>query len=101
MFCDWLATESEWASPATAAYAKELRTGDHIVRRIIWPLLVHDIVVVCAIAWSSWTMLRVPPILLRRRNRLAIGRCPGCGYNLLGKFDSGCPECGWGKAPPL
>ncbi|MBX3316814.1 MAG: hypothetical protein KF902_08135 [Phycisphaeraceae bacterium] len=99
MFCDWLATESEWASPATAAYAAELRTGDHIARRIIWPFLVHDIVVVCAIAWSSWTLLRVPPVLLRRRARLANGRCPGCDYDLIAKFETGCPECGWGKEP--
>lgn len=97
MFCDWLATESEWASPVTAAYAKELRTGDHTVRQIIWPLLLHDIVVVCAIAWSSWTMLLVPPVLVRRRNRLANGRCPGCDYDLLGKFESGCSECCWGR----
>jgi hypothetical protein len=21
--------------------------------------------------------------------------CPRCGYNLLGKLEAGCPECGW------
>ena len=23
--------------------------------------------------------------------------CPSCGYNLRGEFQSGCPECGWGR----
>ncbi len=30
----------------------------------------------------------------RNRNR---GRCPKCGYDLLGNFADGCPASGWGK----
>ena len=33
----------------------------------------------------------------RQQSRLARGRCPNCGYNLRGKLDAGCPECGWGR----
>ena len=31
----------------------------------------------------------------KREARRYIGNCPSCGYNLLGKFEQGCPECGW------
>lgn len=30
-----------------------------------------------------------------KKARRYIGKCPTCGYNLLGKFEQGCPECGW------
>jgi hypothetical protein len=36
-------------------------------------------------------MLRALPAALRRRR----GRCPRCGYDLRGRFDEGCSECGW------
>lgn len=26
------------------------------------------------------------------------GRCPACGYDLLGDYSTGCPECGWRRA---
>lgn len=25
------------------------------------------------------------------------GVCPGCGYELKGLVEVGCPECGWGR----
>ena len=31
----------------------------------------------------------------RARREERRGCCPYCGYNLLGKFWEGCPECGW------
>lgn len=35
-------------------------------------------------------VLRVPRWLRKRK-----GRCPQCGYDLRGKLDDGCSECGW------
>ena len=32
-----------------------------------------------------------------KKARRYIGKCPTCGYNLLGKFEQGCSECGWGR----
>jgi len=31
----------------------------------------------------------------RARLRRARGRCPKCAYDLRGRLDEGCPECGW------
>jgi len=33
--------------------------------------------------------------VLRRKR----GRCVKCSYDLRGEFDTGCPECGWGREP--
>ena len=30
--------------------------------------------------------------------RRRFGKCPQCGYDLHGKIDAGCPECGWRRA---
>lgn len=35
--------------------------------------------------------------LVRPDNRRR-GRCPMCGYDLRGAFDSGCSECGWNRS---
>ena len=29
--------------------------------------------------------------------RMDEGRCPNCKYDLQGRFDDGCSECGWGR----
>ncbi|MDY7109894.1 MAG: hypothetical protein SYC29_14780 [Planctomycetota bacterium] len=36
---------------------------------------------------------------LRKFIRRKRGRCPKCGYDLRGKHDAGCPECGWNRPP--
>jgi len=33
----------------------------------------------------------------RRAIRRKRGRCPMCGYDLRGNFESGCSECGWNR----
>ncbi|QYK49071.1 MAG: hypothetical protein KF838_04290 [Phycisphaeraceae bacterium] len=97
MFCDWLATESDWASPQTAKYAAELKKGDRTVTRIVWPFLVHDAAALVVLAWSGWTILRTPLPTLARARRINRGHCPRCSYDLLADFSRGCPECAWGK----
>jgi hypothetical protein len=34
----------------------------------------------------------------RARLRRARGRCPNCAYDLRGRLDEGCPECGWNRS---
>lgn len=34
-----------------------------------------------------------------KRARIARGLCPACGYDLVGDFSTGCPECGRGRVP--
>lgn len=34
----------------------------------------------------------------RARLRRARGRCPKCGYDLRGRLEEGCPECGWRRS---
>lgn len=103
IFCDWLATNSQWASPGTARYAAELKKGDREVTRIVWPLLLHDFFVLSVLGWSAWMLARTPlPTLLRFRHlnrRISHGFCPFCAYDLLSDFSRGCPECGWGREP--
>lgn len=53
---------------------------------IPYPLLVCVAAVV-----PCWWLLRIPK--RRRRRRLAMGLCPGCGYDLRGTIDR-CSECG-------
>lgn len=64
----------------------------------VYPAFVLD----TAAFGAAWYLLLAGPHLLhlvRRRHRLRRGRCPSCGYDLLGKLPEGCPECGWGRAP--
>lgn len=42
-------------------------------------------------------LLLIPPVRASRRRRN--GECPRCAYDLKHDFASGCPECGWNKAP--
>ncbi len=97
MYCDWLAAESDWASPETARYASELKKGDKKMSWIGWPSLIHDIVVLAAFSWSGWTILRTPIPTFARFRRIRCGHCPRCDYDLVNDFEKGCPECGWGK----
>lgn len=45
-----------------------------------------------------WFVILFAPGATRRAIRRQRGRCPRCGYNLRGKFDDGCSECGWNRA---
>ncbi len=49
----------------------------------------------------AWMPLVFAPVLWGAGRRVAWrkrGRCPACGYDLHGRLDEGCPECGTGKA---
>jgi hypothetical protein len=55
----------------------------------------------CLIFGSAWYVILfgVPGLLRwrRRKIRQLAGQCPSCGYDLEGRLDAGCPECGWGR----
>jgi hypothetical protein len=49
--------------------------------------------------WLPILLTALPPAWLvlgqvRRRRWARSGRCPGCGYNLMGNLSGVCPECG-------
>ena len=54
-----------------------------------------------ALNTAFWFVLLVAcrrvPAKMRARVRRLRGRCPACGYDLLGVWVDGCPECGWGR----
>jgi hypothetical protein len=62
--------------------------------RVLWEGLAVD--------WAVHAGLWALPLVLLPAARSArwrrAGKCPGCGYELEGKFGGGCPECGWGRA---
>jgi hypothetical protein len=61
----------------------------------MWPGFAINTLFYAIILW-----LLIPgPFVLRRVIRLRRGRCPKCGYDLRGKHDAGCSECGWNRQP--
>lgn len=98
MYCDWLALEYA-NSPEAIAFAAELRKGDHRRSRLSWPLLAHDIAVLCVAGWSIITFTSAPARARRKSRRIRRGLCPYCSYDLLSDFSRGCSECGWGREP--
>ena len=46
---------------------------------------------------SGWWIVLAGTPPLRRWIRERRGRCPQCGYDLRGNFQTGCAECGWHK----
>lgn len=48
---------------------------------------------------ALWYGMLFAPGMVRRWRRAKRGRCCACGYDLRGVLVSGCPECGWGRAP--
>jgi len=63
--------------------------------RPIWPGFAVNTLLYAALLW----LLMPGPFVLRRHIRVKCGRCPKCGYDLRGKHDVGCPECGWNRQP--
>lgn len=47
-----------------------------------------------------WLPFLIPPRSVRAWWRMRKGRCPRCGYDLLGDLAGGCSECGWRRPPP-
>lgn len=65
--------------------------------RPVWSGIAVD-TFVYAVLW--WVLLASLGGLAswRRSVRYRRGRCADCGYDLVHKFESGCPECGWNRA---
>ena len=52
------------------------------------------LIVALCIGWcASW----IPKLLHGESSWLSGGMCPKCHYDLQGKTDAGCPECGWNR----
>lgn len=68
-----------------------LRRWDLLPFGIIWRGLLLD----SGLYATIWGALSFVPRPLRHMIRRKRGRCIECGYNLLGDFEQGCPECGW------
>jgi hypothetical protein len=49
-------------------------------------------------AIGLWLIIRAPRFV-RGLNRITHGRCPECGYDLRGRLEAGCSECGWNRRP--
>jgi ribosomal protein L37E len=66
----------------------------HLPLRPLWLGLALDTGFYAAL-WAA-PLFGFPMLCRRRRTRK--GLCPRCGYELHHAFDSGCPECGWGRS---
>lgn len=69
---------------------------------ILWPGFVINTLVfvlawVVAIALGGRAARSLAAYFHTRRAR-RLGTCPACGYDLLGDYSTGCPECGWRRA---
>ncbi len=51
-----------------------------------------------ALLWLPLVLLAEVPPIVRRAGRKRRGHCAKCDYDLVHKFDDGCPECGWNRA---
>ncbi|HEX2837222.1 MAG TPA: hypothetical protein VHN77_03740 [Phycisphaerales bacterium] len=50
------------------------------------------------LAWTAaWMLVVGVAPAVRAVSRHRAGRCPRCGYDLLGASAPGCPECGWNR----
>lgn len=99
--CDWLEMQEPEYGKGAIATAQELRKGDHIVRSLSLPLLLHDIVFVIASCLSVGVIIdSAIHRTSRSARRIHRGHCPRCSYDLLSNFSRGCPECAWGNVPP-
>lgn len=61
--------------------------------------IVSGLLINSALFAAAWWGLLFAPALVRRFLRRKRGRCPKCGYDLLGNLHAGCPECGWRRMP--
>ncbi len=89
-----------------AGKGKVLTPGVYMQIRPNLPVVFSGVVMTDGWRWSSCTVTIAlwPPvaaagvaawILWRlRRERLPVGLCPGCGYDLTGNVSGVCPECG-------
>ena len=69
--------------------------------RPLWPGFAVNSLLCTALWWIVLAMLVWVIRIIHRwpaRRRVKRGRCPNCGYDLRGKLDAGCSECGWKRA---
>ena len=88
----WCDYDRDWTTGQIAARGGVTLSYDRVLPLRPMPLgLAADTLVFGAAAWA----LVRGPRWVRSTRRIRRGRCPACGYDLLGRFEGGCPECGW------
>jgi hypothetical protein len=73
----------------------------YLPTRPIWSGIVINAMVFAPAWWVALALLVLSARLLRRIPgfvRKRRGRCPTCGYDLRGKLEDGCSECGWRRS---
>lgn len=70
----------------------------YLPTKVIWTGAIINTLIFMPLWWLilllPLTLLTRMPRWLRRRK----GCCPACGYDLRGKFDAVCSECGWRRS---
>lgn len=89
-------SSTEWAIiPPWAVAPGQPLTGREfkfLPLRPIWPGFLVNSALAGILLWALWTL----PGVLRRTIRRRRGLCLRCGYDLRGRADAPCPECGSG-----
>lgn len=97
LYLDWLSGHEPGYEHVYGPYAEKLRKGSHVETRIVWPLLINELVVIGVSIWCGSVLMRKPIRSMRLLKRWDRRGCPACGYDLGEMRSHGCPECGWGR----
>ena len=67
--------------------------------RPLWAGFIINTIIYATVLWTVWAVRRPLCALprVRRLLRMSGGRCPQCGYDLRGRLEAGCSECGWNR----
>jgi hypothetical protein len=80
-----------WAFPGAAPSAANVTTSARVIPiRPLWAGVVGNFAAYCILA----TLVRGVFRHFQAVRRSSKGRCPTCGYDRHGNFESPCPECG-------
>jgi hypothetical protein len=91
----------------TVRYQNVIDLGSHptdwsmrlyLPTKVIWTGAIINTLIFTPLSWliimlPMMLLLRVPRWLRKRK-----GRCPNCGYDLRGRLEAGCSECGWRRS---
>lgn len=84
--------------PPPSIFGSALNVRRMLPTRPLWPGFAVNSLINAALWWIMLTMFVWLFRFVRRwpaRRREKRGRCPNCGYDLRGRLDAGCSECGW------
>jgi len=78
--------------PMLWAHAQAGLTDYWALYRFLYPPYAIPIALFC-----GWVATTIPPFRSSDSAWMARGMCPRCHYDLKGRLECGCPECGWGR----